>query len=152
MVDDHTVSGFKSYIWTKQDVIGAGATSLVFKGICQESGEYYAVKVFNEQARARALTIQQRELELLCRINHENVVKLIDKDEQVNSMRYSLRLIVMEYCNGGSLATLIEEPENIYGLQQSEFLLVLKHISKIYYGLFYLFFFLFVCLKFSHLS
>ena len=37
----------------------------------------------------------------------------------------------MEYCNGGSLATLIEEPENIYGLQQNEFLLVLKHISNI---------------------
>lgn len=36
----------------------------------------------------------------------------------------------MEYCNGGSLATLIEEPENIYGLQQKEFLLVLKHISE----------------------
>jgi len=36
----------------------------------------------------------------------------------------------MEYCNGGSLSNLIEQPENIYGLQQSEFLLVLKHISK----------------------
>ena len=38
----------------------------------------------------------------------------------------------MEYCNGGSLSNLIEQPENIYGLQQSEFLLVLKHISTIW--------------------
>ena len=37
----------------------------------------------------------------------------------------------MEYCNGGSLSNLIEQPENIYGLQQSEFFLVLKHISMI---------------------
>jgi hypothetical protein len=42
----------------------------------------------------------------------------------------------MEYCNGGSLATLIEEPENMYGLQQEEFLLVLKHISKIFFKVF----------------
>ena len=33
--------------------------------------------------KSRSFTIQQRELDLLCRINHENVVKLIDKDEQV---------------------------------------------------------------------
>ena len=36
----------------------------------------------------------------------------------------------MEYCNGGSLSSIIEQPENIYGLQQSEFLLVLRHISN----------------------
>ena len=36
----------------------------------------------------------------------------------------------MEYCNGGSLFNIIELPENIYGLNQTEFLLVLKHISK----------------------
>ncbi|RNA10812.1 serine threonine- kinase TBK1 [Brachionus plicatilis] len=127
MVDDHT-SSFHSFVWGKTDVIGAGATSLVYKAICQESGNYFAVKVFNDQARLRSNTIQSRELDLLQRINHENVVKLIDKDEQT-AHKYSLRLIVMEYCNGGSLATLIEEPENIYGLQQKEFLLVLKHIT-----------------------
>jgi TANK-binding kinase 1 len=126
----------------------------------KESGNYFAAKVFNDQAKLRSNAIQSRELDLLHKINHENVVKLIDKDEQVTQLglrllnlfdskninlvsvsyitfaqitshKYSLKLIVMEYCNGGSLATLIEEPENIYGLQQSEFLLVLNHISKI---------------------
>jgi hypothetical protein len=50
--------------------------------------------------------------------------------------KYTLKLIVMEYCNGASLATLIEEPENMYGLQQDEFLLVLKHISKVHQKIF----------------
>ncbi|CAF0916400.1 unnamed protein product [Brachionus calyciflorus] len=128
MTDENPAS-FKNYVWGRTDVIGAGATSLVYKAICQDSGSYVAVKVFNDQAKLRSNAIQSRELDLLHKINHENVVKLIDKDEQNSPQRYSLRLIVMEYCNGGSLATLIEEPENIYGLQQKEFLLVLKHIT-----------------------
>ena len=50
----------------------------------QETGEYVAVKVFNEAAKARANVLQLRELDLLCKIKHENVVKLIDKDDQVS--------------------------------------------------------------------
>ena len=128
MHDEST--SFNNYFWSKQDVIGAGATSIVYKAICNETGTYAAVKVFNDQAKLRSNTIQTRELDLLHKINHENVVKLIDKEESITPHKYSLKLIVMEYCNGGSLATLIEEPENMYGLQQDEFLLVLKHITS----------------------
>jgi TANK-binding kinase 1 len=45
-----------------------------------------------------------------------------------NRQVYILKLLVMEYCNGGSLSSLLDQPENIYGLEQREFLLVLKHI------------------------
>lgn len=34
-------------------------------------------------ARNRSTQLQSRELDLLLQINHENVVKLIDKDEEV---------------------------------------------------------------------
>ena len=50
----------------------------------QDTGEYLAVKVFNEAARSLSNVLQSRELDLLLKINHENVVKLIDKDEQVS--------------------------------------------------------------------
>ena len=91
---------FKRYVWGKTDIIGAGATSIVYKAICQvlikfinyfvknftiliqDSGNYVAVKVFNEQAKLRSNVSQSRELDLLHKINHENVVKLIDKEEQ----------------------------------------------------------------------
>jgi len=63
------------------------------------------------------------------------VVKLIDKDDQIVCNNYYLKLLVMEYCNGGSLSSIIEQPENIYGLQQAEFLLVLKHISMFIYSM-----------------
>merc|ERR1712127_292125 len=129
MFDESPQQCFKSFVWGNKQVIGAGATSLVYKAICLETGNYVAVKYFNDAAKARSNILQSRELDLLLKINHENVVKLIDKDEQIG-LKYSLKLLVMEYCNGGSLSSIIEQPENIYGLQQSEFLLVLKHITR----------------------
>lgn len=129
MFDESPQQCFKSFVWGNKQVIGAGATSLVYKAICLETGNYVAVKYFNDAAKSRSNVLQSRELDLLLKINHENVVKLIDKDEQ-NDLKYSLKLLVMEYCNGGSLSSIIEQPENIYGLQQSEFLLVLRHITR----------------------
>lgn len=38
MNDDHP-STFKSYVWGKTDVIGAGATSFVYKAICQVNNQ-----------------------------------------------------------------------------------------------------------------
>ena len=49
----------------------------------QDTGNYVAVKYFNDVAKTRSNILQSRELDLLLKINHENVVKLIDKDEQV---------------------------------------------------------------------
>lgn len=40
------------------------------------------------------------------------------------------KVIVMEYCNGGSLYSILEKPINAYGLEETEFLLFLKHICK----------------------
>ena len=106
---------------------------IVFNLKLKDTGNYVAVKVFNDAAKSRSNILQLRELDLLHKINHENVVKLIDKDEQsISNFKYALKSIVMEYCNGGSLSSIIEQPEHIYGLQQTEFLLVLRHISNLF--------------------
>ena len=82
MYDDLGQYRFNSFVWgPKTDIIGAGATSIVYKAISTETGDFVAVKVFNEAARNRSNVLQSRELDLLLRINHENVVKLIDRDE-----------------------------------------------------------------------
>ena len=39
------------------------------------------------------------------------------------------QVIVMELCTGGSLFNLLDDPENSYGLDEDEFLLVLSHLS-----------------------
>ena len=38
-------------------------------------------------------------------------------------------MIVMELCTGGSLFNLLDDPENSYGLDEDEFILVLSHLS-----------------------
>lgn len=40
------------------------------------------------------------------------------------------KVLIMEYCSGGSLLTLLEEPENAFGLSESEFLIVLHCVGK----------------------
>ena len=35
----------------------------------------------------------------------------------------------MEFCEGGSLATYLREPDNMFGLPDTEFLLLLKHLG-----------------------
>lgn len=40
------------------------------------------------------------------------------------------KVLVMEFCSGGSLLNLLEEPENAFGLPESEFLVVLQCVGK----------------------
>lgn len=35
MYEDYPLATFKSFTWSRNDIIGAGATSLVYKAICQ---------------------------------------------------------------------------------------------------------------------
>ncbi|GFR77891.1 inhibitor of kappab kinase epsilon, partial [Elysia marginata] len=38
-------------------------------------------------------------------------------------------VLVLEYCEGGSLHHMLDNPQHVYGLQESEFLRVLTHVS-----------------------
>ena len=38
-------------------------------------------------------------------------------------------VIIMELCNGGSLHHFLREPENYYGLEENEFICVLKNLG-----------------------
>ena len=39
-------------------------------------------------------------------------------------------VIIMELCSAGSLFTMLDDPENLYGFDEDEFKRVLKHISE----------------------
>ncbi|KAJ6659834.1 hypothetical protein lerEdw1_018289, partial [Lerista edwardsae] len=106
-----------NYLWKTDDVLGQGATASVFKARNKKSGELVAVKVFNNTSYLRPQEVQIREFEVLRRLNHQNIVKLFAVEEIV---------LVMECCSDGSLLSLLEEPENAFGLSESEFLTVLR--------------------------
>lgn len=84
-----------------------------------------AVKTFNQLSHMRPLDVQLREFEVLRKVKHENIVKLlaIEDDQEGRG-----KVIVMELCTGGSLFNILDDPENAYGLHEAEFMLVLEHL------------------------
>lgn len=103
-----------------------GATGAVFQGVNKHNGEPVAVKTFNQLSHMRPYEVQMREFEVLRKVKHDNIVKLlaIEDDQEGRG-----KVIVMELCTGGSLFNLLDDPENTYGLPQHEFLLVLEHLT-----------------------
>ncbi|XP_065213755.1 serine/threonine-protein kinase TBK1 [Planococcus citri] len=118
--------GSANYVWCTTSVLGKGATGAVFQGVNKNNGEPVAVKTFNQLSHMRPHDVQMREFEVLKKVKHENIVKLLAIEEEQEGRG---KVIVMELCTGGSLFNILDDPENTYGLQEEEFLLVLEHLS-----------------------
>ncbi|XP_067685126.1 serine/threonine-protein kinase TBK1-like isoform X2 [Haliotis asinina] len=118
--------GSMNFVWDLSRPLGQGATSMVYSGRNKRNGDAVAVKVFNASSYQRPAQVQFREYEVMKKLNHENIVKLLAVEEEQTSYQ---KVLVMELCPHGSLFTLLEEPDNGFGLSEEEFLLVLKHVS-----------------------
>nr|UCK81545.1 serine/threonine-protein kinase TBK1 [Arenicola marina] len=121
------IRGCLNYIWNEADVLGQGATGSVYKARHKKTGALCAVKTFNAQSRHRPLNVQMREFEVCRRLSHRNIVQLVAIEEE--SMQRN-QVLVMELCRGGSLYTMLECPENAYGMEESEFLRILHDIAS----------------------
>ncbi|XP_008571297.1 PREDICTED: inhibitor of nuclear factor kappa-B kinase subunit epsilon isoform X3 [Galeopterus variegatus] len=71
----------------------------------------------------RPREVQMREFEVLRKLNHQNIIKLFAVEETGSSRQ---KVLVMEYCSSGSLLSVLESPENAFGLPEEEFLVVLR--------------------------
>ncbi|KAI1285307.1 Serine/threonine-protein kinase TBK1 [Halotydeus destructor] len=116
----------QNYVWNTGAVLGKGATGAVYAGLHKATGESVAVKSFNHLSHLRPYQVQKREFEVLQKVNHENIVKLLAIEEEVESQH---KVLIMELCTGGSLFNILDDPVNCYGLEETEFLLVLKHLA-----------------------
>lgn len=123
---DRNLRSSINYIWNTGAVLGKGATGSVYQGMSKHTGEVVAVKCFNHLSHMRPYEVQRREYEVLSKVNHENIVKLLAIEEESESQH---KVLVMELCTGGSLFNILDDPANSFGLEESEFLLVLKHIA-----------------------
>lgn len=112
-----------NYLWHTDDLLGQGATASVYKARNKKSGELVAVKVFNAASYLRPHEVQAREFEVLRKLNHQNIVKFFAVEETGVGHQKAL---VMEYCACGSLLSVLESPENAFGLPEEEFLVVLR--------------------------
>eukprot|EP00069_Balaena_mysticetus_P018253 bmy_02370T0 len=88
-----------NYLWHTDDLLGQGATASVYKARNKKSGELVAVKVFNTASYLRPREVQGASRQ---------------------------KALVMEYCASGSLLSVLESPENAFGLPEDEFLVVLR--------------------------
>ena len=77
----------------------------------------------------RPQEVQMREFEVLKKVKHENIVKLLAIEEEQDGKG---KVIVMELCTGGSLFNILDDPENSNGLPEDEFLLVLEHLGMLF--------------------
>ncbi|XP_039759285.1 inhibitor of nuclear factor kappa-B kinase subunit epsilon [Pararge aegeria] len=118
--------GSENYVWCTTSVLGKGATGAVFQGVNKNNGEPVAVKTFNQLSHMRPHDVQMREFEVLKKVKHENIVKLLAIEEEQEGRG---KVIVMELCTGGSLFNILDDPENTYGLQEHEFFLVVEHLT-----------------------
>ncbi|XP_031846749.1 I-kappaB kinase epsilon [Nomia melanderi] len=118
--------GSAHFVWCTTSVLGKGATGAVFQGVNKSNGEPVAVKTFNQLSHIRPHDVQMREFEVLKKVNHENIVQLLAIEEEQDGRG---TVIVMELCTGGSLFNILDDPENTFGLAESEFLLVLEHLT-----------------------
>ncbi|XP_033121730.1 serine/threonine-protein kinase TBK1-like [Anneissia japonica] len=117
----------RSYIWYTGHVLGTGATSNVYIGRHKKTGEQVAVKTFNSASFSRPHEVQVRELDVIRKLKHKNIVDLLAiEDDQITKQP----VIIMELCMGGSLYSILEEPQNIFGLKEEEFLIVLRDVTS----------------------
>lgn len=123
---DRNLRSSINYIWNTSAVLGKGATGSVYQGMNKHNGEVVAVKSFNQYSHMRPYEVQKREYEVLSKVNHENIVKLLAIEEEIESQH---RVLIMELCTGGSLFNILDDPANSFGLEETEFLLVLKHLA-----------------------
>ncbi|XP_044528445.1 inhibitor of nuclear factor kappa-B kinase subunit epsilon [Gracilinanus agilis] len=112
-----------NYLWHTDDLLGQGATASVYRARNKKSGELVAVKVFNNASYLRPREVQVREFEVLRKLKHQNIVKLFAVEETGSNKQ---KVLVMEYCSSGSLLSVLESPENAFGLSEAEFLVVLR--------------------------
>ena len=88
------------------EVIGKGGMAVVYKAYDFRSGRTVAVKVLREQYNQDAEFVRrfEQEAEAASAVSHENLIDIYDVGEQNGT-----RFIVMEYVDGMTLKSLIQE-------------------------------------------
>lgn len=104
MVDDQNFNQKLSEIYHIESRLGEGGMGEVYLASDRKTGKKVAIKVLARQLIARPEAIERfrREAETLRKLDHPNIVKLVDTFEHEGQYE-----IVMEYVPGGSLHDLI---------------------------------------------
>jgi len=93
------------YEYSKKDLIGHGAFAVVFKGKSdQDEKKPVAIKVIQRSRIGKQDKLLGKEVEILKKLKHDNIVCLLDYEETKETI-----CLVMEYCNAGDLAEYLQK-------------------------------------------
>ena len=104
-VDRSVINTFNSDFYQLSEKIGEGGFGQVYKAIQTSTQQTVAIKFltlddnFDPDKKRRYIERFHRESDLIRRLNHPNIVRLIDKGQQGDSLLYA----VYEYIDGQSL-------------------------------------------------
>lgn len=117
--------------WEMKKKLGMGGFGNVFFYQHLESGEKIAVKLCRLELNSVSKRRWSREIQIMKKLNHLNVVQARDVPEEFKSIALNdLPLLTMEYCSGGDLRKLLNKPENCCGLKENEVLVLLNGIGS----------------------
>ncbi|CAB0002749.1 unnamed protein product [Nesidiocoris tenuis] len=98
--------------WVKGEGLGSGTFAVVTSLTHRLSGEQIAIKTFKDDRSE----ICQKEIDLLKKCAHKNVVKLVPIPEEFKLISH--KIICMECCREGNLRKLLNQPQNCAGLPE----------------------------------
>ena len=119
--------------WTKGNLIGRGANSEVFFGMCKHTAWFFAVKqtLVDKRDPQHAVKVRalQKEIELMSAYRHENVVRYLGSES-----KGAVFNIFLEYVPGGSIASLLQRfgcfHEKVVRLYTSQILKGLRFLHE----------------------
>jgi serine/threonine protein kinase len=84
-------------------LFSSGSNVLVYTGIRNQ--EFIVVKMLKSESKSRRVAVEELNLEMqiLAKVNHENIIRIIGAGEKPR------KFIILEYLGGGTLDKLLDE-------------------------------------------
>ncbi|XP_061561731.1 inhibitor of nuclear factor kappa-B kinase subunit alpha-like [Phycodurus eques] len=117
--------------WELKERLGMGGFAHVYLYQHQVSGEKLAVKMCRLELTPRNKDRWSREIQIMKKLNHINVVTARDVPREISSIALNdLPLLAMEFCSHGDLRKVLSRPENCCGLKESDVLALLNDVGS----------------------
>ncbi|XP_077595361.1 inhibitor of nuclear factor kappa-B kinase subunit alpha-like isoform X2 [Stigmatopora nigra] len=124
-------SNHKCGDWELKERLGMGGFAHVYLYQHQVSGDKLAVKMCRLELTPRNKDRWSREIQIMKKLNHINVVTARDVPEEINLIALNdLPLLAMEFCSHGDLRKVLSRPENCCGLKESDVLALLNDVGS----------------------
>ncbi|XP_077407185.1 inhibitor of nuclear factor kappa-B kinase subunit alpha-like isoform X2 [Vanacampus margaritifer] len=116
--------------WELKERLGTGGFAHVYLYQHHVSNEKLAVKMCRLELTPRNKDRWSREIQIMKKLNHINVVAARDVPEEISMIALNdLPLLAMEFCSHGDLRKVLSRPENCCGLKESEVLSLLHDVG-----------------------